>query len=527
MPDEAYLCYLADPNHGNGSMMDGRRRRFLGPPFTVGIGGPPPIIQTMAPRPTHMSHLQVPVTMLYSNGALRPAVMAQAVPQAAPTAPSGHTEALNMTKRRLEQSENEKLPPKKRKTNFVQHDDGSAAPSPTTSTNSGEGSSNARLNEKPMDLRVKQEPRTQPQPCQQGQGASTSVPGLPAVPTPTYGPVRAAPVPFPGPTVVDPRVGVVSGAEIQMASWQDEDGDTPLHIAVVQGNIPLIERLLTLLSLGNKSVDTYNHLRQAPLHLAVITSQWPIVRMLVLAGACADLQDRNGQTAVHLACQRASMTCLHTLITCTKHQLDLDIRNYEGLTPLHIAVNTGNKDVVTFLVESGADVEATDGKSGRTALFYAVEGNQEDIVEYLLRAGAKVNSQCYAGNTPLHTASGRGQQGMVKMLIKHGADIGVKNCHNDTPLAVVNSKAISQMLRGRFKPAATSSTTKAPTQTLPITAFKLAGIKLPVLRKVAQLKDSPSAQNSPQSSTDSQSREGTPKMSEQSPAASSASEGPT
>ncbi|XP_019638632.1 PREDICTED: B-cell lymphoma 3 protein homolog isoform X1 [Branchiostoma belcheri] len=526
MPDEAYVSYtLGDTNHGNGSVMDGSRRRFLGPPFTVGIGGPPPIIQTMAPRPSLVSHVQVPVTMLYSNGALRPAGTVQAVPQ---TASTGNTEALNMTKRRLEQSENEKLPPKKRKTNFVQHDEERSAPSPTTSTNSGEGSSHVRLNDKPMDLRVKQEPRTQPQ-CQQGASTTAAPAALPAIPTPTHGPVRAAvPVPFPGPTVVDPRVGIVSGAEIQMASWQDEDGDTPLHIAVVQGNIPLIERLLTLLSLGNKSVDTYNHLRQAPLHLAVITSQWPIVRMLVLAGACADLQDRNGQTAVHLACQRASMTCLHTLITCTKHQLDLDIRNYEGLTPLHIAVNTGNKDVVAFLVESGADIEATDGKSGRTALFYAVEGNQEDIVEYLLGAGAKVNSQCYAGNTPLHTASGRGQQNMVKMLIKHGADIGVKNCHNDTPLAVVNNKTISQMLRGRFKPAATSSTTKAPTQTLPITAFKLAGLKVPpVLRKVAQLKDTPSAQNSPQSSTDSQSREGTPKMSEQSPAASSASEGPT
>ncbi|XP_035667782.1 NF-kappa-B inhibitor epsilon-like, partial [Branchiostoma floridae] len=335
MPDEVYLSYsytLADNNHGNDSMMDGSRRRFLGPPFTVGIGGPPPIIQTMAPRPSLMSHVRVPVTMFYSNGALRPAGSAQAVPQVGPPAPSGHTEALNMTKRRLEQSENEKLPPKKRKTNFVQHDDDSA-PSPTTSTHSGEGS-NTRLNDKPMDLRVKQEPRTQPQSCQQGQGAPTAVP---AIPTPTYGPVRAAPVPFPGPTVVDPRVGVVSGAEIQMASWQDEDGDTPLHIAVVQGNVPLVERLLTLLSLGNKSVDTYNHLRQAPLHLAVITSQWPIVRMLVLGGACADLQDRNGQTAVHLACQRGSMTCLHTLITCTKHQLDLDIRNYEGLTPLHMA----------------------------------------------------------------------------------------------------------------------------------------------------------------------------------------------
>ncbi|KAI8512076.1 hypothetical protein Bbelb_111760 [Branchiostoma belcheri] len=77
--------------------------------------------------------------------------------------------AVERTGAGLEQSENEKLPPKKRKTNFVQHDEERSAPSPTTSTNSGEGSSHVRLNDKPMDLRVKQEPRTQPQ-CQQAYG---------------------------------------------------------------------------------------------------------------------------------------------------------------------------------------------------------------------------------------------------------------------------------------------------------------------------------------------------------------------
>ncbi|KAI8482234.1 B-cell lymphoma 3 protein [Branchiostoma belcheri] len=277
-------------------------------------------------------------------------------------------------------------------------------------------------------------------------------PPVHTVPSTLGRPHVPVPLSLPVPNFVDQRLGVFAPAELQQLSWQDEDGDTPLHIAVAQANVPLTERYLTLLAMAHRNIDIYNHLRQTPLHLAVITEQWPLVRMLVLSGACADVQDRNGQTAVHLSCQTASTACLHTILTCTTRELDLELRNYDGLTPLHVAVNTGNQDVAMLLVDSGADVDATDGKSGRTALFHAVERDQEDMVLYLLRAGAKVNAQCYAGNTPLHAASGRGQQNMVKLLIKHGADIGVKNSHNDTPLAVVKTRVISQMMRGRYKP---------------------------------------------------------------------------
>jgi len=50
--------------------------------------------------------------------------------------------------------------------------------------------------------------------------------------------------------------------------------------------------------------------RQTALHLAVITNQPAIVRLLVNCGALPDIRDRQGNTALHLACSRGLTRCI-------------------------------------------------------------------------------------------------------------------------------------------------------------------------------------------------------------------------
>ncbi len=52
---------------------------------------------------------------------------------------------------------------------------------------------------------------------------------------------------------------------------------------------------------------------QAPLHLAVITKQPNIVRKLVAMGAPLEQKDRNGNTALHLACREGDLPCVQAL----------------------------------------------------------------------------------------------------------------------------------------------------------------------------------------------------------------------
>ncbi|XP_052027247.1 LOW QUALITY PROTEIN: B-cell lymphoma 3 protein [Apodemus sylvaticus] len=247
-------------------------------------------------------------------------------------------------------------------------------------------------------------------------------------------------------------------ADIAVATRVDEDGDTPLHIAVVQNNMAAVYRILSLFKLGSRELDVHNNLRQTPLHLAVITTLPDIVQLLVTAGASPMALDRHGQTAVHLACEHRSPSCLQALLdNATPGSVDLEARNYEGLTALHVAVNTGCQEAVLLLLERGADIDAVDIKSGRSPLIHAVENNSLNMVQLLLLHGANVNAQMYSGSSALHSASGRGLLPLVRTLVRSGADSGLKNCHNDTPLMVARSRRVIDILRGKASRAASGS----------------------------------------------------------------------
>ncbi|XP_054855776.1 B-cell lymphoma 3 protein isoform X2 [Eublepharis macularius] len=228
--------------------------------------------------------------------------------------------------------------------------------------------------------------------------------------------------------------------DIAMATKQDEDGDTPLHIAVVKENLLMARRLVGLFRQGHQDLDAFNNLRQTPLHLAVITAQPALVKLLLSHGASPMVLDRNGQTALHLACEHGSLQCLQEMLEGHPSPLDLEARNFEGFTPLHVAVAASNHDMILTLLEHGADVDAVDIKSGRSPLLHAVENNNLEMVELLLQHGANVNAQSYGGNTALHAASGRGFLDVLRLLVRNGADSSLKNYHNDTPLMVAKNK---------------------------------------------------------------------------------------
>jgi len=72
---------------------------------------------------------------------------------------------------------------------------------------------------------------------------------------------------------------------------------------------------------------------QTPLHLAVITHQMSIVKKLIEGGADVNLMDRNGQTALHLACQDGDINCVHVIRDVTQGnrvQIRLDLKNFQG-----------------------------------------------------------------------------------------------------------------------------------------------------------------------------------------------------
>ncbi|XP_068022329.1 LOW QUALITY PROTEIN: uncharacterized protein [Melanerpes formicivorus] len=276
--------------------------------------------------------------------------------------------------------------------------------------------------------------------------------------------------PAPSPLVVLGPPETQLAADIAAATEQDEDGDTALHIAVAQGALGVTRRLIGLFLRGGRDLDVYNQLQQTPLHLAVITGQPALVRLLVAHGASPRARDRLGRSGAHLACESRSPRCLRELLRPgPRGGPDLQAPNYEGLTPLHVAVGSGSRDCVLLLLEHGADIDAVDIKSGRSPLLHAVESNSLEMVELLLQRGASVNAQSYAGCSALHAAAGRGLPGILRLLLRSGADCGLRNGQHETALGLASSREVIDILRGRSSrpPQALPAPSPAPSGQAP------------------------------------------------------------
>ncbi|KAG7316259.1 hypothetical protein KOW79_019800 [Hemibagrus wyckioides] len=193
-----------------------------------------------------------------------------------------------------------------------------------------------------------------------------------------------------------------------------EDGDTYLHLAVIhEAEHEALEIIKHCVN--DPFLNIQNHQRQTALHLAVIMEQPHILEMLLKAGCDPRLVDQSGNTALHIACRRGSLSCFAVLTQVNTHHLRsiLSFPNYSGHTCLHIASICGFLSLVENLVQLGADINAKEQCSGRTSLHLAVDLQNLALVQQLIALGADVNSMTYGGHVPYHLTFGR-QNGEIR-----------------------------------------------------------------------------------------------------------------
>ncbi|XP_063221674.1 uncharacterized protein LOC134530611 [Bacillus rossius redtenbacheri] len=186
----------------------------------------------------------------------------------------------------------------------------------------------------------------------------------------------------------------------------DSDGNVELHYAVTEENVNLVRRQCMVICARKLSVDLKNDDGETPLHLAVRSGHKQITQILLNHGADPCVKNSSGNTALHLAVLAGSGGSLRALLSREgTWTLPLDVLNDEGLGPLHLCAMNGRNKQLLELLAAGASVNLEDGRSGRTALFHAVEADNNQVVRVLLAAGADSSLPNYSGHTPLHAAS--------------------------------------------------------------------------------------------------------------------------
>ena len=104
---------------------------------------------------------------------------------------------------------------------------------------------------------------------------------------------------------------------------------------------------------------------------------------------------------------------------------DVNISDNDGWAPLHRAVVWNRKEIVELLLKYKADANISDG-TGWTLLYRAVELEYIEIIKLLLKAGADVNIPDKKGIYPIDRAIEKKNIEMIELLIDNGAKIDLK-----------------------------------------------------------------------------------------------------
>lgn len=201
---------------------------------------------------------------------------------------------------------------------------------------------------------------------------------------------------------------------------------TALTIAIHEDSLEMVELLL-----DNGAETAESFYRHNPVHLALELGKEEIAHCL----AEHDVEFQANQ-AMFMAIREGLYSFASKLLVlgADKPFRWLEDRDVRGNTLLHVATFHGHMDCTRLLLDSGADIEATNLES-ETPLFSATV----ETSRLLLERGANIHAVNEHGCTALHRASGsyeRDALERVQLLICHGANVNAGDSVGDTPLHI-------------------------------------------------------------------------------------------
>ena len=152
------------------------------------------------------------------------------------------------------------------------------------------------------------------------------------------------------------------------------------------------------------------------IHCAARRGQTELIRRLIAAGISPTIPNKFGCTALHLACKHGHVSATRELAP----QSDPSSL-WHGQRPLHLAVLSGNVEVVQVLIESVVE-------AGKPADAFLAEND-----EYPLHEIGQYTKEI-AGQTALHLAIGLNNSSMIDVLLNHGASPFAKDRAGETAL---------------------------------------------------------------------------------------------
>ncbi|MGM3276471.1 ankyrin repeat domain-containing protein [Ralstonia sp. 24A2] len=161
---------------------------------------------------------------------------------------------------------------------------------------------------------------------------------------------------------------------------------------------------------------------QDDLRAAVEYNRPVLVQKYVAQGVDPNLNTREGTPLLVDALKDKNLEVAAALIRAKN--IDFERTNAAGENALMMAAYQGLLPMVKLMVET-YDVEVN--KTGWTALHYAATNGYDDVVKYLLDHAAYIDAESPNATTPLMMAAMNGHITTVKLLLDEGADMNLRN----------------------------------------------------------------------------------------------------
>lgn len=235
-----------------------------------------------------------------------------------------------------------------------------------------------------------------------------------------------------------------SGASINSTN---KKGKTPLHVAVEDGQIRIVEYLLELGASANILAEG-----SSPLMTAARNGNHHILTTLLDAGAYGNTTHEYYGSAIQAAVTSGNLRTVELLV---EYKADINAQGGEYGSAIQAAAGVGNLEIFKLLIQHGADPSVHGSHYGgvlqiasaaghsETVLFIlnleppfwhdqlsaslqaACLRGDENVATILLDRGADVSgdSALHVGRTPLQIAAGEGSLEIVKLLLSRGAEV--------------------------------------------------------------------------------------------------------
>lgn len=212
-----------------------------------------------------------------------------------------------------------------------------------------------------------------------------------------------------------------------------KDGSSPFFVACKLGNFKLVEYLIEHCQADIEQKGRYEAPEDhrvhsvSPLWVAAVSGHIETVKLLIKHNANINSLTDSGSSTLRSVCYQcrddevrdheeySTDKFFEIVKLLIENGADLAKSNYSGGTCLINSIH--NYELTSYIIERGAEVDATDHKS-RTALHYAIMSGRLRVTELLISYGANPMLVTDYGDDALQLSCLHGQQTIFNFLIR-------------------------------------------------------------------------------------------------------------